>query len=66
MKTQIEFNGLYFNEGTPKQVMQIISNNNHNKKRFRLFYGDRNTGKSWDEENDVCGYIGNTTGKRNS
>ena len=64
MKTQIEFNGLYFSEGTPEKVMQILSNNLHNKKRLRFWYGDLQTGKSWNEENDICGYIGCTTGKR--
>ncbi len=64
MKTQIEFNGLHFNEGTPEQVMQILSNNLHNKERFRFWYGDLTTGRSWNEENDICGYIGCTIGKR--
>ena len=32
------------------------------KNRVRLWYGDADTGKSWDEEYDVVGYIGHSTG----
>lgn len=61
MKTTIKYNGVHFAENTPEKVMQICSNANR-KNRFRFWYGDNNTGKSWNEENDVCGYIGRSTG----
>lgn len=32
------------------------------KFRIRVFYGDNHTGRSWDEEYDVMGTIGRTTG----
>jgi hypothetical protein len=58
-----EFNGLYFYEGTSEGVMKVICNNLHGD-RLRIWFGDKVTGKSWDEENDVCGYIGRTTGNK--
>lgn len=63
MKKLIEFNGMYFAEGTPCKVMNICSNPNRNR-RFRFWYGDKETGKSWNEENDICGYIGKSTGAK--
>lgn len=63
MKNTIEYNGLTFSENTPKKVMEICSNANRNK-RFRFWYGDKETGKSWNEENDICGYIGRSTGTK--
>lgn len=61
MKKEIEFGGIWFDETTPPRVMEIISSN-LNSKRFRFWYGDSDTGKSWNEENDICGTIGRSTG----
>jgi hypothetical protein len=33
------------------------------RRRIRLFYGDPKTGHVWDEENDVTGFIGRSTGR---
>lgn len=30
--------------------------------RVRIFYGDAKTGRDWNEENDVIGYLGKSTG----
>ena len=59
MKNLKEFNGFYFNENTPEKVMQIVSSIGRNT-RLRFWYGK--DGKSWNEENDVCGSIGRSTG----
>lgn len=64
MKNLIEFNGLWFYEGTTKEVMNVVSNNQGRYRRFRFWYGDKETGKSWNEENDVCGYVGRSTGTK--
>lgn len=63
MKNEIKYNGVYFSEGTPEKVMQICSNANR-KSRLRFWYGDNKTGKSWNEENYICGYIGRSTGSK--
>lgn len=58
-----EFNGFWFNEETDPKVMEVISGLSR-ETRIRVWYGDNKTGKSWDEENDTCGYIGRTTGTK--
>ena len=60
MKNEIEYNGTWFYEGTDEKVMNAICSNLH-KNRVRFWYGK--DGKSWNEENDIIGYIGRTTGK---
>lgn len=64
MKDFKEYNGFLFYEGTPEKVMSIISNNHGRETRLRFWYGDKETGKSWNEENDVCGYVGRSTGTK--
>ena len=54
----------HFHEETTEQVKRVLLHAQANRLRIRLFYGDKDTGKSWHEENDVCGYIGNTTGSQ--
>lgn len=68
MKNLIEFNGLYFADRTASTVQTIICDNLKNKRenrlRLRFWYENNKTGKSWNEENDVCGYIGQSTGDK--
>lgn len=61
----IEHNGYWFNPETDIEVMKVVSGLNcyNSRQRVRLFLGDTKTGKCWNEENDVCGYIGRSTGK---
>lgn len=70
MKNLVEFNDMWFSENTCIEVKTALVNAYRSNKRFRIWYGftehnsigDNNAGKSWDEENDVCGYIGKSTG----
>jgi hypothetical protein len=64
MQTLVEFKGIYFGKNTPEKVKQIVSSNIGRSNRFRFWYGDGITGKNWNEENDVCGYIGRSTGPK--
>jgi len=64
MKNLIEFNGFWFAEGTASSVQSVIVSNYRCKNRLRFWYGDKKTGKSWNDENDVCGYIGRSTGTK--
>lgn len=50
-----------FSTGTDDAVKDVIRTAYKNKNRIRLWYGK--DGKSWSEENDVCGYIGKSNGK---
>ena len=61
MKNLVEFNGFWFSESTSDRVKGVIVNN-YRKNRLRFWFGDVATGKSWDDEHDVCGYIGRSTG----
>ena len=62
MKILKEFGGFYFPENTSYLLKECIIRCYENKQRVRLWYGDALTGKSWNEENDICGYIGKSTG----
>lgn len=62
MKKQILAHGMSFNEGTNEKVMQVLSTAQKDRRRVRVWYGDVLTGRSWDEENDVCGYVGKSNG----
>ena len=63
MKNLVEFRGFWFGEETPEKVKNVIVNNyDRRKTRLRFWFGDNQTGKSWGDENDVCGYIGRSTG----
>jgi hypothetical protein len=62
MKKQIVVHGMSFNEGTNEKVIEVLSMVQKDRRRVRVWFGDVLTGKSWDEENDVCGYIGKSTG----
>jgi len=62
MKIQIAAHGMSFNEGTSEKVIQVLATALQDRRRVRVWYGDVLTGRSWDEENDVCGYIGKSGG----
>jgi len=60
MKT---INGTTFNDNTPDAICSILNNAmGGRKQRLKLMYGDTVTGKSWNAENDIIGYIGRSTG----
>jgi hypothetical protein len=61
MKKAMKTNGVFFfNEETTVEQMQAITNAYNSKDRVRVWYGKN--GKSWDEENDITGKIGRSTG----
>jgi hypothetical protein len=51
-----------YNPETLEKVKQILESRLHNGSRLRLFFGDNKTGKDWEEEWGVMGYIGKSTG----
>ena len=51
-----------FNDRTCQEIRDILQHLNSTRQRCRLWYGDVITGKSWNEENDVLGRVGNSTG----
>jgi hypothetical protein len=62
MKNYSEFNGMWFADGTPESIKIALVNGYRSNYRFRLWYGNAESGKSWNEENDICGYIGKSGG----
>lgn len=65
MEDLVEYNGMYFDKRAPLTVKDIIVRHlEFRGKRLRFWYGDSKTGESWDEENDVTGYIGKSTGTK--
>ena len=55
-------NGTTYHKDTPLDLARLLEQARISNKRVRLFYGDTKTGRSWHEENDVCGYLGRSTG----
>ena len=62
MKTYKKVGIMSFSENTPDKLCELLSKLSENGKRVRIFYGDTLTGKCWNEEHDVIGYVGRTTG----
>lgn len=57
-----EINGTAYHASTPDEVVTILENARRYGWRLRLWFGDVETGKAWDEEYDVLGTIGRSTG----
>lgn len=49
--------------GTPPKVIDYLERARKNHIRIRIYLGDAETGKSWNEENDVAGYVGLSKGR---
>lgn len=58
--------GTCYHPETPERVVFLLENNRiqGRARRLRLVYGDTKTGKSWEEQFDVAGYVGRSTGPR--
>lgn len=54
--------GTWFAPNTPVAVQKLINRLIHSGETVRIFHGDRKTGRSWMEENDVIGRVGRSTG----
>jgi len=59
-----EHKGVYFNEGTPIELADKLLKLKENRTRITLDYGDTETKQSWNEQFDITGYIGKTTGTK--
>ena len=63
MKNYKVVNGISFKEETSQEVCNVLSYCMETRKRVKLTYGDVKTGKSWNEDLDICGRIGKSTGE---
>lgn len=55
--------GTWFSFETPTAIRTILEQYRKNGGRLRVFYGDRNTGRCWMEENDMVGRVSRSTGR---
>jgi hypothetical protein len=55
-------NGTAYRTETNDKIIEVLESARANKTRIRIFYGDQNTGKDWNEEWDIMGTIGRSTG----
>lgn len=53
-----------WDKNTPEEVKPILERYLHTDTRLRLFFGDIETGRDWEEEFDTIGYIGKSTGTK--
>lgn len=54
--------GTCYPVNTPDEIILICENARKKGIRLRFDFGDRETGRSWNEVNDITGYIGRSTG----
>lgn len=52
-----------FHKETPEVVKILIRQAHDHDRKIRIWYGDRETGRSWMEENGVLGWVGCSTGR---
>ena len=64
MATFTTESGTTYQVSTDENLIPVIESLIRNKTRVRVYYGDKQTGKVWNEEYDVRGYIGRTTGNK--
>lgn len=56
-------NGTAYHVETNDKVVNILENARMSKRRIRVFYGDIETGKCWNEEYDVIGRVSRSCGE---
>lgn len=59
---KVSESGTYYHEKTTDFVIEILERIRYRGLRIRLYYGDAETGIDWNEENDIMGRIGRSTG----
>lgn len=55
--------GTSYSHDTPQAVIDVLERARTTRIRIRVVYGDRKTGRSWEECHDVSGYVGRSTGQ---
>jgi hypothetical protein len=51
-----------FHKETPERVKELLKLLNFSRRRVRIWYGDKETGRAWNEEHHVTGTIGRSSG----
>ena len=59
---KITEDGTAYQKDTPEEIVKILENARKMHTRLRVYYGDTKTGRDWEEDYDVFGTIGRSTG----
>lgn len=59
---RVQFGELWFHPATPDPVKQELLRAYRGGYRIRVFCGDTATGEAWEEEYDIMGTVGRSTG----
>ena len=57
-----EINGTWFHKDTPAEICNILSDAIKSRRRLKFYWGDQKTGHGWNEEYDISGRVGRSTG----
>jgi len=52
-----------FDSRASPEVVRVLAQARRNRTRVRIYYGNTVTGQPWNEEHDVTGYVGRSTGR---
>jgi hypothetical protein len=63
IKYKITPDGTAYHQDTPDALVAILERLRENKTRVRIYLGDSKTGQDWEEQFDVFGTIGRSTGR---
>ena len=63
IKYKVTPSGTAYHRDTPDSLVQILENLRNSRARVRIYLGDRNTGRDWEESSDVFGAVGRSTGR---
>jgi len=55
--------GTYYHAGTPHAIREILERSRCTGTRLRIWYGDKDTGKSWHDEYGMLGHVGRSGGR---
>lgn len=61
-KDYLVVNGTHYNANTAPEVIKVLENARESGRTIWVDYGNQDTGRSWNEESDVRGRIGRSTG----
>lgn len=57
------YHEVYYDQETPDDLIKLLHRLHESQTRFRVFYGDKETGRDWLEECDTMGRMGVSTGE---
>ena len=59
-----QFDELYFDKDTDIEAALVLNSLFKSRKRVKIYYGDKESGRNWNEIFGIFGYVGRTTGTK--